>query len=223
MVLGSWAGLRPLMRGEADAKTADLSRRHRISRSPSGVVTIAGGKLTTYRRMAQDTVDVVLEVLGRRGACRTKSLVLHGAPGHDKVDDEHLRNRYGADAAAVLALVARDPELGQPLVPGQPYLKAEAVYAAESEMVVDLDDVFARRTRARLFARDATVEAAEAVAALMAGPLGWSADEQARQVERYRASVAAEREAIRSPAPERGTRRVSEGWAPAVKMPKLLS
>lgn len=222
-VLGGWAGLRPLLRGEDDAKTADLSRRHRISRSASDVVTIAGGKLTTYRRMAEDTVDEVLAVLGRQAACRTKSLALHGSRGHDKVGDEHLRSRYGADAAAVLALVDRDPTLGEPLVPGQPYLRAEAVYAAESEMVVDLDDVFSRRTRARLFARDATIEVADAVAALIAGPLGWSADEQARQVERYRASVAAEQEAIRSPAPDVGTRRVSEGWAPAVRMPKSLS
>ncbi len=222
-VLGSWAGLRPLLRGEDDAKTADLSRRHRISRSASDVVTIAGGKLTTYRRMAEDTVDEVLAVLGRHASCRTKSLALHGSRGHDKVGDEHLRSRYGADAAAVLALVDRDPTLGEPLVPGQPYLRAEAVYAADSEMVVDLDDVFARRTRARLFARDATVEVADAVAALLAGPLGWSPDEQARQVERYRESVAAEQEAIRSPAPDVGTRRVSEGWAPAVRVPKSLS
>jgi glycerol-3-phosphate dehydrogenase len=222
-VLGGWAGVRPLLKGEVNAKTADLSRRHRITRWPSDVVSIAGGKLTTYRHMAQDTVDVVLDVLGRRAACRTKSLPLHGSAGYDGIEDEHLRSRYGADAPVVLGLVAADPTLGEPLVPGQPYLRAEAVYAAESEMVVELDDVFARRTRARLFGRDATVEAAEAVAALLAGPLGWSPDDQARQVERYRASVAAERQAIRSPAAEHGTRRASEGWAPAVRIPKSLS
>lgn len=223
-VRGGWAGLRPLLRGESDAKTADLSRRHRITRSPSGVVSIAGGKLTTYRRMAEDAVDVVVDVLGRSAACRTKSLPLHGSAGYDEVDDEHLRARYGADAAAVLALVAADPTLGEPLVPTQPYLRAEAVYAAQSEMVVELDDVFARRTRARLFARDATVDVAEAVAGLVAGPLGWSLDEQARQVERYRASVEAERDAILSPAPAAGARRLAEqGWAPAVRVPKSLS
>ena len=224
-VLGGWAGLRPLLKGASDAKTADLSRRHKITRWPSDVVSIAGGKLTTYRRMAQDTVDVVCEVLGRRAACRTKSLALHGSSGYDEVDDEHLRNRYGADAGQVLALVAAEPTLGEPLVPGQPYLRAEAVYAADHEMVVELDDVFSRRTRARLFARDATAEAAESVAALLAGPLGWSPEERARQVERYRASVDAERDAIHapSPAPLEGARRVSEGWAPAVRVPKSLS
>ena len=222
-VLGSWAGLRPLLKGASDAKTADLSRRHRITRSPSDVVGIAGGKLTTYRHMAQETVDEVLRVLGKSARCRTKSLGLRGSSGQEKVQDEHLRNRYGSDAAAVQALVAADPSLGEPLVPGQPYLRAEAVYAAQSEMVVELDDVFSRRTRARLFARDATTDVAEDVARLVAGPLGWSAEEQARQVERYRASVAAEREAIHSPAPDYGARRVSEGWAPSVRVPKGLS
>ncbi|MDQ3896080.1 MAG: glycerol-3-phosphate dehydrogenase/oxidase [Actinomycetota bacterium] len=222
-VLGSWAGLRPLLRGAPDAKTGDLSRRHRITRSPSDVVSIAGGKLTTYRRMAEDTVDVVQEVLGRRASCRTKTLALHGSRGQDAVDDEHLRTRYGSDAPEVAALVAADPSLGEPLVAGQPYLKAEAVYAARSEMVVELDDIFSRRTRARLFARDATVDAAEDVAALVAGRLGWSAEEQARQVERYRASVEAEREAIRSPGPAAADRRVSEGWAPSVNVPRSLA
>ncbi|MDQ4070473.1 MAG: FAD-dependent oxidoreductase, partial [Actinomycetota bacterium] len=224
-VLGSWAGLRPLLKGAPDAKTADLSRRHRIIRSPSDVVSIAGGKLTTYRRMAEDTVDVVLKVLGRRVSCKTKSLALHGSRGQDGVDDDHLRHRYGSDARDVLALVDADPALGQPLVPGQPYLKAEAVYAARSEMVVELDDIFSRRSRARLFARDATAEAAESVAALVAGPLGWSQEEQARQVARYLDSVEAEREAIRSagPAAAPGPRRVSEGWAPSVNVPRSLS
>jgi len=222
-VLGSWAGLRPLLKGAPDAKTGDLSRRHRITRWPSDVVSIAGGKLTTYRRMAQDTVDEALKVLDQNAACRTKSLPLHGSSGHDKVADLHLRHRYGADAAAVSALVGADPALGEPLVPGQPYLRAEAVYAARQEMVVDLDDVFARRTRARLFARDATVDAAEEVAALLAGPLGWSDAEQADQVARYRASVAAERDAIRSPAPDAGARRSSDAWVPGVRVPKSLS
>ena len=207
-ILGGWAGLRPLLKGESNEKTADLSRRHRITRSPSGVVTITGGKLTTYRRMAEDTVDFVLDGLGRKTACRTKKLLLHGASGQAGTGQhEHLWNRYGADAAAVRALVDADPTLGEPLVPGQPYLRAEAVYAAQEEMVVDLDDVFSRRTRARLFARDATLGAAEAVAALVAGPLGWSEEEQARQVGRYRASVEAEVDAIGARVPPAGVRR----------------
>jgi glycerol-3-phosphate dehydrogenase len=232
-VVGSWAGLRPLLRGATDAKTADLSRRHRVIRQPSDIVDIAGGKLTTYRLMAQDTVDEVMKVLGREAPCRTKSLPLHGASGYDHVGSgglgtdvrDHLVHRYGADAASLVAMVVADPGLGEPLVPGLPYLRAEARYAAEHEMVVDLDDVFARRTRARLLARDATAEAAESVAALVAGPLGWSAEEQARQVEAYRASVAAERTRLQSPAPTPPgpSRPLAEGWVPGARIPGAAS
>ena len=82
--------------------------------------------------MAEDTVDQVMQVLDQRGECRTKSLAIRGAAGHGVVEDEHLKNRYGGDATAVLALIAADPALGQPLVPGLPYLRAEAVYAAST-------------------------------------------------------------------------------------------
>ena len=222
-VRGSWAGLRPLMKTGGGEKTADLSRRHRVTRSASDLVSIAGGKLTTYRQMAEDTVDQVMQVLDQRAECRTKSLAIRGAAGHGVVEDEHLKNRYGGDATAVLALIAADPALGQPLVPGLPYRRAEAVYAAQHEMVVTLDDIFARRTRARLFARDATSQAAEQVADLVAGPLGWSRDEKARQVERYRASVAAEQKSIESSPTLSERRRASEGWAPAVTVPKSLA
>lgn len=221
-VLGGWAGLRPLMRADGGSKTTDLSRRHRVTRWPSGVVSIAGGKLTTYRQMAEDTVDEVMQVLGRKATCRTQSLPIRGAADQSSVEDEHLKTRYGGDAAAVLALIATDPTLGQPLVPGLPYLRAEALYAAEHEMVVTLDDIFSRRTRARLFARDATLHAAEKVADLVAGPLGWSPDEQLLQVQRYRALVAEEQEAIGS-TPTVSATRMSEGWAPAVKIPRPLS
>ncbi len=222
-VRGSWAGLRPLMKTGGGEKTADLSRRHRVTRSASDLVSIAGG----------ETDDVSAD--GRRHRrpgdagprpereCRTKSLAIRGAAGQGVVEDEHLKNRYGGDATAVLALIAADPALGQPLVPGLPYRRAEAVYAAQHEMVVTLDDIFARRTRARLFARDATSQAAEEVADLVAGPLGWSRDEKARQVERYRASVAAEQKSIESSPTLSERRRASEGWAPAVTVPKSLA
>ncbi len=110
-VQGSWAGLRPLLRTAQDEQTADLSRRHRVSRSASGVVTVAGGKLTTYRSMAEDTVDEVLRVLGTERACRTKELALQGAGDHDTVDDrglgkplrDHLVARYGGEARELIA------------------------------------------------------------------------------------------------------------------------
>ena len=225
-VVGTWAGVRPLLKGAKTDKTADLSRHHNITRWPSDVVSITGGKLTTYRRMAQDTVDQVLKVLGRKARCRTKSVALHGADGHDKVSDgglgagvrDRLVNRYGADAGVIIAMVVAEPRLGDPLVPGLPYLRAEARFAAEHEMVVSLDDLLSRRTRARLLARDASDEAAESVASLIAGPLGWTDEEQRRQVELYRASVAAERAALKAPAGA-GVgvdRKVQPGWIPGV-------
>jgi glycerol-3-phosphate dehydrogenase len=189
-VTGSWAGLRPLVKGVASARTADLSRRHQVAVSDSGLVRITGGKLTTYREMAEDTVDVVVRRLGRRARCRTKRLRLVGADGYRPVGPgdpaAHLAGRFGTDAAEVLALVALDASLGEPLVAGLPYLRAEAVHAVRREMATTLDDVLVRRTRSHLFDRDAALAAAPDVAALLATELGWDEAETAAQITAYR-------------------------------------
>ncbi|HYV59002.1 MAG TPA: glycerol-3-phosphate dehydrogenase/oxidase [Acidimicrobiia bacterium] len=205
-VLGTWAGLRPLLRTATNARTADLSRRHAVRRSASGVVTVTGGKLTTYRRMAADTVNEVDRLLAKRRRCRTKRLKLLGAEGYEPPAEtnepsrrEHLALRYGTEAALVESIVEEDRELGEPLVRGLPYLKAEAVHAARREMARTLDDVLSRRTRARLLARDDSAAAADDVAALVARELGWDDAERARQVKEYRAAVAAERDAADLP------------------------
>lgn len=200
-VLGTWAGLRPLVASASSERTADLSRRHAVSVSDSGVVSVTGGKLTTYRKMAADTVDAVLRVLGRSKLHRspTRKLLLRGAEGYDRVADEHLRGRYGSEARVVSAMVAADPVLGEPLVPGLPYLKAEAVYAARYEMAQTLEDVLSRRTRALLLARDASVAAAASVAELIGDELGWSEDERTRQVAQYTALAERERTAADLP------------------------
>jgi glycerol-3-phosphate dehydrogenase len=196
-VTGTWAGLRPLVKSASSGRTADLSRRHSISVDEAGVISVTGGKLTTYREMAEDTVDSVMERLGRRERCRTKRLKLLGAEGFDEPPagtlEAHLAGRYGTEAVAVGALITDDPTLGEPLVEGLPYVKAEAIYAVRAEMARNLDDVLSRRTRARLFDRDASVTAAARVAALVGLELGWSADEQHRQVALYQDSC--EREA----------------------------
>ena len=200
-VVGSWAGLRPLLRSGRNTRTADLSRRHSVRVAPSGVVTVTGGKLTTYRRMAADAVDATLGVLGeRRRPSRTKHLRLFGGEGIapptaalEPSTHEHLTGRFGTDAGAVLALVAEDPDLGAPLVPGLPYLRAEARYAVRHEMARTLDDVLSRRTRARLLARDASANAAGEVAELLATDLGWSPVERDAQVAAYRTAIAVER------------------------------
>jgi glycerol-3-phosphate dehydrogenase len=205
-VVGTWAGLRPLLRTANTERTADLSRKYGVRVSDSGVITITGGKLTTYRRMAADTVDQASRVLGRRTRCRTKKLPIIGAEGYEHPGEslepslhEHLAGRYGTESQAVLDLVAADPELGEPLVPGLPYLRAEAVHAVRAEMARTLDDVLSRRTRARLLARDASAAAADAVALLIGPELGWDTDESARQVEAYRTAVTRERTAAELP------------------------
>ncbi|MBV9256371.1 MAG: glycerol-3-phosphate dehydrogenase/oxidase [Actinobacteria bacterium] len=221
-VLGTWAGLRPLMKGAGSERTADLSRRHSVFTSKSGVVTVTGGKLTTYRRMAADTVDEVVKHLGKGGErvlrrSPTKKLPLRGATGIDSLRQpdaasrmdvdkstlEHLVGRYGSEARTVVAMLEADPDLARPLVPGLPYLRAEAVYAARYEMALTLEDVLSRRTRALLLARDASAAVALDVAHLVAPELGWNPDEVRHQVSGYLEIVAKERES--ADLPETGT------------------
>lgn len=222
-VTGSWAGLRPLVAAADSGRTADLSRRHRVAPSDAGIVTVTGGKLTTYRRMAQDTVDLVVkEILDaptreRTQKCQTKRLRLRGGDGLGTVSAAaaavgitdpsivaSLTRRYGSEAKAVLLLVRDRPELAEPLVPGLPYLKAEAIFAVRHEMATTLDDVLSRRTRALLHVRDESERSARSVAALIAPELGWGADEIAAQVADFEARCARERVALahRAPAPE---------------------
>ena len=198
-IVGTWAGLRPLVR-QAGGRTADLSRRHRITTSAGRVVTVTGGKLTTYRRMAADTVDDVMKLLDRTGRSGTARLRLAGAEGYHEPADgagqaAHLAGRYGGEAPAVEAVLDEDPALARPLVAGLPYLAAEAVFAARHEMATTVDDVLSRRTRARLLARDASVAAAPTVARLLAAELGWDDAECGRQARAYADAVVRERNA----------------------------
>ena len=182
-VTGTWAGLRPLVKGAG--KTKDLSRRHSVTTSASGVVTVTGGKMTTYRAMAEDTIDAVVKRLrdlpdvtlpatARR--TKTRRLRLHGVPSSRfKLDrDDRLVGRYGTDATVVRQLQHEHPNLAEPLVPGLAYTKAEAVYAVRFEQARTLDDVLSRRTRARIFDVQATIDAAPAVARLIGDELGWN-------------------------------------------------
>ena len=198
-ITGVWAGLRPLVKAAESGRTADLSRHHALNTSGSGVISITGGKLTTYREMAQDTIDAVVAHLGVKAKCRTRSLQFLGAKGFREqpagTAAGHLAHRYGSLVADVQALIAVDASLGQPLVDGLPYLRAEAVYAAREEMALSLDDVLTRRTRARLLNRAAALAAAPAAAEVMATELGWDVDETARQLAHFTAQCAAEVEA----------------------------
>lgn len=201
-VTAVWAGLRPLLTSASSTATADLSRNHRVSVGPRGVVDIAGGKLTTGRLMAEHTIDTVEQQLGRRRRrlrrSPTRRLRLHGAT-RDLAENGtllgHLTRRHGTDAAAVLALVEADPTLGEPLVAGLPFLRAEAVHAVRHEMAMTLIDVLTRRTRCHLEDRAATEVAAPAVVDLLAPELGWDEAETARQLDAYRRLCATERAA----------------------------
>ena len=174
----------------------------------NGVVTVTGGKLTTYRKMAEDTVDVVVSRLGRRKLPSvTKRLKLHGAGQRDHAPAAvstgaafqnqdaatraaaHLAGRFGTDTPSVLALGAGHPELLEPLVPGLPYLAVEAVYAVRNEMARSLSDVLDRRTRAVLHDATATADAAHRVAALIASDLGWTDEQAYAEAEAYAATV----------------------------------
>jgi glycerol-3-phosphate dehydrogenase len=194
-VLGTWAGLRPLIKSANSERTADLSRRHSVLTSASGLITVTGGKLTTYRKMAADTVDVAVKRLDRKGVARrspTKRLPLRGAGPVDGVS-EHLQSRYGNEARVIAAMLEADPELARPLVPTLPYLRAEGVYAARYEMAHTLDDVLSRRTRAVLLARDAAADAALDVANLLASELKWTPAQTDQEVSSFRGSVARSR------------------------------
>ncbi len=202
-VLGVWAGLRPLVKSVASGRTADLSRGHNVNDRPDGVITITGGKLTTYRHMASDTVDHVVKRLGRGGKSRTASLKLLGAEGYkvppSHSTQTHLDERFGTERATIDAMIAADPTLGAALVPGLPYLKAEARYSVRHEMARTLDDVLTRRTRARLQDARACIAAASDVAHLLAPDLGWDVARIDAEVASFCQSV--KPELVSAPAP----------------------
>ena len=197
-VTGTWAGLRPLLKPtekkKYSARTADLSRRHRVETTPDGMVLITGGKWTTYRKMAEDTVDEIARQIPGLAKCRTQSLALHGAPVKKATTGEssrqkYLFHRFGSFADQVDKLIADDERLGERIVPTLPYVMAEVVYAARFEMAQTLDDVLARRTRLRLIDARASLEAAPRVAAVLGNELGWSAARLSRELENYEALV----------------------------------
>ena len=213
-VVATWAGLRPLLRaGALDVAPSATSREHRVVEGPGGLLTIAGGKLTTYRLMARDVVDRVAARLhaldGRPRAPRapTDRLPL---PGGETADLEglvkaatqrgarestarYLVGAYGSEAAAVLNLVERDRALGQPIVAGRPEVWAEVTHAVEREMALRLSDVLIRRLHLFYATRDQGVSAAGAVADRMAAALGWDATRRDAELSDYRTQVARSR------------------------------
>jgi glycerol-3-phosphate dehydrogenase len=184
-LVGAYAGVRPLISSGDPRKSVDISRKEELYETSSGMLTITGGKLTTYRRMAKLTVDRLVEREGRVAPCRTAELPLgmEARPadleGPDEVGEEALSQlafRYGHAARRVLALARERPELAAPIVPGRPDLLAEVTLAARHEQARSLADVLLRRTRLGILAAPALrdPEALRPIAAALGVELGWS-------------------------------------------------
>jgi glycerol-3-phosphate dehydrogenase len=182
-VLAVYVGLRPLVKGEG--KSSALSRDHVIHVDTSGLLTITGGKWTTYRHMAEDCVDHAITLGKLKDApCITKNLRIHGYL-EDSAALESLEV-YGSDAEAIQTL-ARDPRLAARLHPELPYIAAEVVWAARAEMARTVEDVLARHTRALFLNARAAMEMAEATAKLLAAELGRNETWVAAQVKQFQA------------------------------------
>lgn len=214
-VIGVYAGLRPLVAGqgvvrgpgEASAgETTKLSREHTVGRPAQGLVVVSGGKFTTYRVMAKDTVDVAVTEGGLHAlACRTANVPLLGARGLAAVRQEsqalakdqglpertvdHLLSRYGALTSEVLAAVQEKPDLATYLHGAGGYLRAEIAYAVSHEGARHLDDVLSRRTRLAMETREAGAGCAREVAEVVAPLLGWDADTLEAEIESYKAEA----------------------------------
>ncbi|WP_407977394.1 FAD-dependent oxidoreductase [Brucella pseudogrignonensis] len=199
-VVGSIAGCRPLVATAPGGSTMDVKRDHSVHVARDGLITIVGGKLTTSRHMAEQTVDAAAKFLNDRRRCATRKAYVLGAAGYDAQAigasgglQAHLGERYGTEARFVSDLMAARPELAEPLIEGLPYRGGEVVYAARHELARTIDDVLSRRMRARLMARDASARAARRVGALLGAELGLSQAEIDRQVQAYVAATEKEK------------------------------
>jgi len=189
-IKSAWSGLRPLVTDPGKSDTAKLSRDHVLEESPSGLLTIAGGKWTTYRKMASDTVNYAVRKysLHQQNGCRTDRIPLRGGGGFDpngglplaeeygieQSVGEHLNRAYGDQARQVAEIAGGG--FGDTLVEGHPYLEAEVLWAARSELACRAMDVLARRTPLALLDKAATAAAANRTVEIMAKELGWGPD-----------------------------------------------
>lgn len=185
-ILCMFAGVRPLVGAGEGKKTAAISRDHHLEVSQSGLVTITGGKWTTYRKMAEDAVDQASLVAGLpESDCRTRTWRIHG--WLKNMDPDDSLSAYGSDAVFIRQIAEADPKAAEKLHPDLPYIKAEVVWAVRNEMAQTLDDVLSRRTRALILDAEAGIEIAEATARLMARELGMPPEWTQRQVAEFEA------------------------------------
>ncbi len=222
-IVSTWAGLRPLLNEEG--KPSSVSRDYQIEVNGNGLVTVAGGKLTTYRSMAETVVNEIGVRFGARldrssSQCQTAHLPLFGG-GVTDFDDyasaelqglgdrwglsraliERLLHHYGTDYLKILSLGLVHPGLLEPLSPECLVLKGEVIYALEDEMAMTVEDFMARRTELKQLDPDAGRHVAHEVARLMGKRLGWGETEKRRQLEPYRQAVEETLEFRASPVP----------------------
>jgi glycerol-3-phosphate dehydrogenase len=187
-ISAAFAGIRPLVT-QRSASTARLSREHHVEIADSGLVSITGGKWTTYRKMAEDTLEAAItagQLKKRR--CVTRELRLHGS-GEDGSGVNDTLFGYGSDAGIVRELAAADPTLTERVHARLPYSWAEVLHAVRHEMARTAEDVLARRTRAFFLDAEASVQIAGMVAAFLARELGRAPEWQSRQVESFNERV----------------------------------
>lgn len=199
-VVSAFSGIRPLLRAKHARQTKKLIREHEVEvDQTTGLISILGGKWTTYRAMAEDTIDTVQKQLGLNRSTTTRNHRLAGAVGYhpddwrllasehglDEATAKHLLEKFGGEASAVLAIARENPELKAPIVPGVPALLAEIVYCARQEMAVTIEDVLARRIGLQLFSWRLAMQAAPVVAAHLVRELGWSSEEKDHAVRDY--------------------------------------
>jgi glycerol-3-phosphate dehydrogenase len=184
-VLSMWSGQRPLVRQQGATSAAAISRDHTVLISEARLITIIGGKWTTYRKMGEDVVDHAVQIAGLKVIpSRTAELRLHGATDRPANSNE-WEQVYGADLPLLNGIAALDPELEKPLHPLLPFRRVEVVWAARHEMARCLEDVLARRTRALFLNARASVEAAPIAAKLLAQELGLDVEWEREQVMEY--------------------------------------
>jgi len=178
-----FAGLRPLVKADS-RKTAELSRDHLITVSESGLITITGGKWTTYRRMAEDVINTGIRKAGLENIpCKTSDLPIHGAK--QDTDFNAALYYYGTDSDHIRSMVKNNPSLGERLHPGLPYIRAEIIWAVNNEMCMTVEDALARRTRALLLDAKAAIEISPVVAELMAKETGRGHEWQDEQIRNF--------------------------------------
>ena len=184
-VLSVFAGIRPLVHATGVASTAALARDHVVHIDRSGLVTICGGKWTTYRHMAEDCVDQAATLAQLPDQpCVTHHLRIHGF--QEAAQEFSSLAVYGSDAYEIRKLIETNPALNEPLHAALPYVKAEVIWATRHEMARTVEDMLARRTRALFLNARAALEIAPVVADLMASELGWDEDARTKQLNAFR-------------------------------------